>query len=85
MRRRNHMQTALMTIFQFTPEEVMEIRVRIGARGLTNRRRRRPPGSEFFIPHNKKKRRRRRVVKNAIDFCVRVCSKKQENHNREAF
>ena len=23
---RNHMQTALMTIFQFTPEEVMEIR-----------------------------------------------------------
>ena len=23
------MQTALMTIFQFTPEEVMEIRVRI--------------------------------------------------------
>ena len=31
MRRRNHMQTALMTIFQFTPEEVMEIRV--GERG----------------------------------------------------
>ena len=28
---RNHMQTALMTIFQFTPEEVMEIRVEIQA------------------------------------------------------
>lgn len=26
---RNHMQTALMTIFQFTPEEVVEIRVGI--------------------------------------------------------
>ena len=83
MRRRNHMQTALMTIFQFTPEEVMEIRVRIGERGLTNRRKRRAPGSEFFIPHNKK-RRRRRVLKNAPDFCGRVCWKKQENHNREA-
>lgn len=37
---RNHMQTALMTIFEFTPEEVMEIRV--GHRGKDLGCRRRP-------------------------------------------
>lgn len=69
---RNHMQTALMTIFQFTPEEVMEIRV--GTQSHVNSRNVHPAiGSKSFTQYLFPKNTRQSQSSNVL-ICCGVCN-----------
>ena len=68
---RNHMQTALMTIFQFTPEEVMEIRVGTPSH-VNNRNVRLAIGSKSFTSILVSKKHSLITVKQCFDLLRRM-------------